>query len=418
MALTLPLSSNGELLFYTNSPNASSSHNNNNGQLNSHFKGGLTKTTPTLTPTRLKNIEEQFFEHSLLPPKPFLHDHMAGFVPPTVNIKLHLQQPHQQQQPIESDSILNDQDSQPLALLHQESSSKSIDYFSSNSISNDSFSSNNSISDDYSSETNSSCQAIANNAVGSKTRSSQKKSTGGGRKPHSSQNLSSDEILKRQKRRERNKLAAARCRKKRVDQTNCLIDQTKDLQKKHDALIKKVENRLKEFHSKKDVLLNHESQCHNIDMRIVQQIYAQIDFAAINSAMETVADEDLDTDLNTTCHTSSSQDEFSQQTLPPPKRKRPNSLVFRPMAHQQQNIKPEPGLAEQLQSIIGTNETNNTNTPSNGFSFADFAGLVEPTGLTPLNPSITTVDLTPSTMTAFLKSLASPIDDQKKLLSM
>ena len=191
--------------------------------LQSHFKGGLTKTTPTLTPTRLKNIEEQFFEHSLLPPKPFLHDHMAGFVPPTVNIKLHLQPTHQQQQPIESDSILNDQDSQPLALLHQESSSKSIDYFSSNSISNDSFSSNNSISDDYSSETNSSCQAsvnhftfanfkqnpitttanmptnrkssksrsksATNNAVGSKTRSSQKKSTGGGRKPHSSQNV-------------------------------------------------------------------------------------------------------------------------------------------------------------------------------------------------------------------------------------
>ena len=73
------------------------------------------------------------------------------------------------------------------------------------------------------------------------------------------------------------------------------------MQKKHDALIKKVENRLKEFHSKKDVLLNHESQCHNIDMRIVQQIYAQIDFAAINSAMETVADEDLDTDLNVSC---------------------------------------------------------------------------------------------------------------------
>ena len=170
---------------------------------------------------RIEYIEEQFFEHSLLPPKPFLHDHMAGFVPPTVNIKLHLQQPHQQQQPIESDSILNDQDSQSLALLHQESSSKSIDYFSSNSISNDSFSSNNSISDDYSSETNSSCQASvnhftfanfkqnpittttnmptnrkssksrskSNNAVDSKTRSSQKKSTGGGRKPHSSQNV-------------------------------------------------------------------------------------------------------------------------------------------------------------------------------------------------------------------------------------
>lgn len=94
------------------------------------------------------------------------------------------------------------------------------------------------------------------------------------------------------------------------------------------------------------------------------------------------------------------------------------------MAHQQQhNNKQESGLAEQLQSLIGNNqnstanENNSLTTPSNGFNFADL-GLVEPTGLTPLNPTITTVDLTPSTMSAFLKSLTSPIDEQKKLLSM
>ncbi|OTF75065.1 basic leucine zipper transcriptional factor-like protein, partial [Euroglyphus maynei] len=267
--------------------------------------------------------------------------------------------------------------------------------------------------------------AICLTTRSTKRSTSQKKSTGGGRKPYSSQNLSSDEILKRQKRRERNKIAAARCRKKRVDQTNCLIDQTKELQKKHESLIKKMENRLKDFHTYKDVLIEHETKCHNIELQIVQKLYAKIDFAAINSAMETMPDDDLDTtDLNTTCHTSSSQDEFSQQTLPPPKRKRPNSLVFRPMI-QQQNIKQEPGLAEQLQQSIGIgmniNNQNsselNANTPSNGFNFADL-GIVESTGLTPLNPSITTVDLTPSTMSAFLKSLTSPIDEQKKLLSM
>lgn len=192
----------------------------------SHFNGGLTKTTATLTPTRLKNIEEQFLEHSLLPSKPFLHDHMAGFVPPTVNIKLHLQSQHQQIQSDTAISVLNDQDSQPPS-QQQQQSSKSIDYFSSNSNSNDSFSTNY-ISDGYSSETNSSCQANVNNFTftnfiqnsnsmttkmpsnpksSSKsrsksasnnnaiclttrsTRSSQKKSTSGGRKPNSSQNV-------------------------------------------------------------------------------------------------------------------------------------------------------------------------------------------------------------------------------------
>ena len=48
--------------------------------------GGPTPTTPTLTPTTLKNIEESFMELSGIPPAPLEHQHQAGFVPPLVNI--------------------------------------------------------------------------------------------------------------------------------------------------------------------------------------------------------------------------------------------------------------------------------------------------------------------------------------------
>jgi len=46
----------------------------------------------------------------------------------------------------------------------------------------------------------------------------------GGRRPKNSANLSPEEEEKRRIRRERNKLAAARCRKRRVDQTNELLE--------------------------------------------------------------------------------------------------------------------------------------------------------------------------------------------------
>lgn len=46
----------------------------------------------------------------------------------------------------------------------------------------------------------------------------------GGRKPTKDLNISPEEEERRRIRRERNKLAAARCRKRRVDHTNALIE--------------------------------------------------------------------------------------------------------------------------------------------------------------------------------------------------
>uniref|UniRef100_A0A131YC50 Fos-like antigen, invertebrate n=1 Tax=Rhipicephalus appendiculatus TaxID=34631 RepID=A0A131YC50_RHIAP len=56
-----------------------------------------TRTTATLTPTTLKNIEESFMEYQRFPPAPVEHQHQAGFVPPVVNIAQYQQQQQQQQ---------------------------------------------------------------------------------------------------------------------------------------------------------------------------------------------------------------------------------------------------------------------------------------------------------------------------------
>lgn len=64
---------------------------------------------------------------------------------------------------------------------------------------------------------------------------------GGGRRPTANANMSPEEEEKRRVRRERNKLAAARCRKRRVDQTNELTDEVNLLEKKREELQKQIE---------------------------------------------------------------------------------------------------------------------------------------------------------------------------------
>lgn len=104
--------------------------------------------------------------------------------------------------------------------------------------------------------------------------------------------------MKRQKRRERNKLAAARCRKKRIDQTNYLIEQTKDLQKHRDYLLKEIENLLTKFQKNKTILENHETQCCQFRLNLAEDLSSQLDMQALNIAMEPIPEEELDNDLN------------------------------------------------------------------------------------------------------------------------
>lgn len=153
-----------------------------------------TRTTATLTPTTLKNIEESFLELQSVPPAPMEHQHQAGFVPPVVNIAQYHQQNGSQgpsvnvKQEIPEDEWLPSQQG-------------------------------------TSSSRHSSSAASSSSPAPSVTPVPPSKSgrTGGGRRPNRSEKLSPEEEERRRVRRERNKLAAARCRKRRMDHTNSLL---------------------------------------------------------------------------------------------------------------------------------------------------------------------------------------------------
>ncbi|XP_022172903.1 transcription factor kayak isoform X2 [Myzus persicae] len=99
-----------------------------------------------------------------------------------------------------------------------------------------------SIADDGtdSSDTTSSKTTLKRNTKNNKSSSKNsiknefKNSTGGGRRTNNKDNkmMSAEEEQRRQVRRERNKLAAARCRKRRMDHTNELLEETGQLEEK------------------------------------------------------------------------------------------------------------------------------------------------------------------------------------------
>lgn len=84
----------------------------------------------------------------------------------------------------------------------------------------------------------------------------------GGRRPTKApQDISPEEEERRQVRRERNKMAAARCRKRRLDHTNELQDETDKLEEKKQSLkeeIRKLNSEREQLHS---VLEAHMISC-------------------------------------------------------------------------------------------------------------------------------------------------------------
>lgn len=83
----------------------------------------------------------------------------------------------------------------------------------------------------------------------------------GGRRPKSSANLSPEEEEKRRVRRERNKLAAARCRKRRVDQTNDLLGKVQILENEKNKLQRDIQDLQAEKDDLECLLQTHRSQC-------------------------------------------------------------------------------------------------------------------------------------------------------------
>lgn len=87
---------------------------------------------------------------------------------------------------------------------------------------------------------------------------------GGGRRPNKAANMSPEEEEKRRIRRERNKLAAARCRKRRVDQTNELTDEVAALLKKGETLKKEIEQLTSTKNHLEIVLKSHRPTCQKV----------------------------------------------------------------------------------------------------------------------------------------------------------
>jgi len=243
--------------------------------------GGMTATTPTLTPTTMKNIEEalQGHEEELnLPRPPIDHRHQGGFVPPTVDMsgvftsisrsppQLHLLHPSamvveqenvsnnffRNNMPNGSNGVIvghgaaNEGGATSFSMSDESSQDEDSDSFSNED--DDTFSQEMDSNDSQQMSTLSSLSTSSNtaplrNTKRTKTASKSKprKSSTNSRKKGPNEKLTPEEELRRKLRRERNKLAAARCRKRRVDQTNQLLQETEKLEEETRRL-------KKEFH--------------------------------------------------------------------------------------------------------------------------------------------------------------------------
>ncbi|XP_012272140.1 transcription factor kayak isoform X2 [Orussus abietinus] len=157
---------------------ANSSTPNNLVSLDGLHSGVPTRTTPTLTPTTLRSIEQTLLE---LTSESASHSREAGFVPPLVEPSQPT--PAQTQNTVHHVLLDGQQQSQPQQQQQQ-----------------------------------------------------QTRRNMGGRRPTRTIGMTPEEEERRQIRRERNKMAAARCRKRRMDHTNALLEETEGLEQKKQSL--------------------------------------------------------------------------------------------------------------------------------------------------------------------------------------
>jgi fos-like antigen len=182
------------------------------------------------------------------------------------------------------------------------------------------------------------------------------KRASGGRRPNNRQ-VSPEEDERRKIRRERNKLAAARCRKRRVDHTNTLVEETEQLE----STKREIQKQINQLQSERDelefILQAHNSNCSKI---------AKGKFTPSGG-----------------------------------KKQRPNSLPVQPASAQVVTSSGSVAMTSSATPGIPLS------TPSNGFDL-DWGDLPS-TGLTPsaslANQTLMTPLVTPSTANAILSSL-------------
>merc|ERR1712141_36141 len=83
----------------------------------------------------------------------------------------------------------------------------------------------------------------------------------GPRKDKRNDKMTPEEANRKSQRRERNKVAAAKCRQRRVDQTNVLINETENLEEEKSQLENEIQN-LQQQKEQLEFLLNaHKPMC-------------------------------------------------------------------------------------------------------------------------------------------------------------
>jgi len=265
--------------------------------------GGMTATTPTLTPTTMKNIEEalQGHEEELnLPRPPIDHRHQGGFVPPTVDMsgvftsisrsppQLHLLHPStmvveqenvsnnffRHNMPNGSNSVIvghgaaNEGGATSYSMSDDSSQDQDSDSFSNGE---EGFSQEMDSNDSQQMSTLSSLSTSSNTASPRHTKRTKTASKSKGRKGSTNsrnrdpnEKVTPEEELRRKLRRERNKLAAARCRKRRVDQTNRLLQETEKLEEETRRLKKELQDYERKYVELEQFLNHHECRFANV----------------------------------------------------------------------------------------------------------------------------------------------------------
>jgi len=365
--------------------------------------GVPTRTTPTLTPTTLRNIEQTFMD---LAANQISHEREAGFVPPLVSASTHSSVSSSSNYTVTVTTSTQQQgtaqvvDVKPwvaASVSQNNSPLTTLTAAARNTTQRMSVGSNSDSSDSSYSSTAASC-------------TSNRRS--GGRRKDDRDDIVGEDADKRLMRRERNKQAAARCRKRRLDHTMALqqeVDLWED-KKQH------LQNEIRQLQKEKeelDVLLeSHQSQC---KMRKVSSSYKaglmppMPNLTPISSNHIVIKEECLESndsfssenEMNSTSQLdplacSPPLDRRIEFTRPGP-RPRPTSLPF---------------ASSPFTNVVTSRSSANWNeiagiaitTPSSGIPGFNFDSLMEGgTGLTPVVPS-------PSCGTQQQRSAVLPVD--------
>ncbi|WAR18498.1 FOSX-like protein [Mya arenaria] len=287
--------------------------------------GNGLSTTNTLTPTTLSNLEQTFIELQSVPPRTSQPSSLtqSGFVPPIVHSAL----------PVRYSPSVHD------------------DYYSDSGSSNS--------NDDY---LPSQPKKIK---IGDKTTTimSKQEIENPLRKTHRRQirdeEISVEEAARRNMRRERNKVAAAKCRQRRVDHTNILLNETEKLEQDQQQIEAEIQSLQQQKEQLEFILQAHSPIC------------------KVNGAALKIKKEVQMSEVPENLTVSKKIPATSAPTLS----SRPSTL---PLINR--NLKSEFGSA-------GMSIT----TPSSGFYSMSLDTMVDHTGLTPLTGNMGHTGLTPLT---------------------